>query len=52
MVEGWWCETSRGHFLRRCLNGRAAGARGGAGPRASVPVSWVFWLTSQLEVRA
>jgi hypothetical protein len=26
MVEGWWCETSRGHFLRRCLNGRAAGA--------------------------
>jgi hypothetical protein len=23
MVEGWWCETSRGHFLRGCLNGCA-----------------------------
>ena len=20
MVEGGWCETSRGHFLRGCLN--------------------------------
>lgn len=21
MIEGWWCEASRGHFLRGCLNG-------------------------------
>lgn len=27
IVEGWWCESSGEHFLRRCLNGvRAAGA--------------------------
>lgn len=53
MVEGWWCETSRGHFLRGCLKGCALqelSCGGAVLGRAPADRDWtvLFWVQASL----